>query len=326
MPGDRIEHGAVIPVELIPTLRASAASSSSRNPPSSPSAATSTAPTSTPTTCRTCGGVVRCSPAGVGVAAGTDAPFGDPNPWRAVAAARDRTTPSGAVLGPDERIPAARALDLFLTPARRPGRPAAPRRARRPRRPVRPRRPAGPSPTRRHPSPPPSRRRPDRSPDHGPSSRSTVRPPRGVGAYGTGMDLGVCVASKVDDIDHAVLAEQLGYSHLWFADSQMLWSDCYATMALAAGPHRADPDRHRRRRRRHALQRGDRGRPRHDQPPRAGPRVLRRRLRQHGDARDGRSADADRRVRALHRGAAPAARRRARRTWRSAAASAPSVT
>ena len=48
------------------------------------------------------------------------------------------------------------------------------------------------------------------------------------------MDLGVCVASKVDDIDHAVLAEQLGYSHLWFADSQMLWSDCYATMALAA--------------------------------------------------------------------------------------------
>ena len=44
----------------------------------------------------------------------------------------------------------------------------------------------------------------------------------------------MCVASKVDDIDHAVLAEQLGYSHLWFADSQMLWSDCYATMALAA--------------------------------------------------------------------------------------------
>ena len=38
----------------------------------------------------------------------------------------------------------------------------------------------------------------------------------------------------VDDIEYAVLAEQLGFSHLWFADSQMLWSDCYATMALAA--------------------------------------------------------------------------------------------
>jgi len=44
----------------------------------------------------------------------------------------------------------------------------------------------------------------------------------------------VCVASKIDDIEHAVLAEELGYSHLWFADSQMLWSDVYATMALAA--------------------------------------------------------------------------------------------
>ena len=48
------------------------------------------------------------------------------------------------------------------------------------------------------------------------------------------MDLGVCVASAIDDIEYAVLAEELGYSHLWFADSQMLWSDCYATMALAA--------------------------------------------------------------------------------------------
>ena len=48
------------------------------------------------------------------------------------------------------------------------------------------------------------------------------------------MDLGVCVASNVDDVGYAVLAEELGYSHLWFADSQLLWSDCYATMALAA--------------------------------------------------------------------------------------------
>ena len=48
------------------------------------------------------------------------------------------------------------------------------------------------------------------------------------------MDLGVCVASSIADVDYAVLAEELGYSHLWFADSQMLWSDCYATMALAA--------------------------------------------------------------------------------------------
>ena len=50
----------------------------------------------------------------------------------------------------------------------------------------------------------------------------------------TSIDLGVCIASKIDDIDEAVLAEQLGYSHVWVADSQMIWSDCYAVMALIA--------------------------------------------------------------------------------------------
>ena len=48
------------------------------------------------------------------------------------------------------------------------------------------------------------------------------------------MDLGVCVATHVGDIDYVVRAEELGYSHAWFADSQMLWSDCYAALALAA--------------------------------------------------------------------------------------------
>lgn len=49
-----------------------------------------------------------------------------------------------------------------------------------------------------------------------------------------GMDIGVCMAAKIDDINYAVLAESLGYSHIWVADSQMIWSDCYATMALIA--------------------------------------------------------------------------------------------
>jgi len=48
------------------------------------------------------------------------------------------------------------------------------------------------------------------------------------------MELGVCVASHIGDIDYVVRAEELGYSHAWLADSQMLWSDCYATLALAA--------------------------------------------------------------------------------------------
>ena len=48
------------------------------------------------------------------------------------------------------------------------------------------------------------------------------------------MDLGVCIASHIGDLDYVARAEELGYTHAWFADSHMLWSDCYATLALAA--------------------------------------------------------------------------------------------
>jgi predicted amidohydrolase YtcJ len=59
--------------------------------------------------------------AGIAVAAGTDAPFGDPDPWAAMRAAVHRRTPAGAVLGDDERIDAQAALDLFLGHPDRPG-------------------------------------------------------------------------------------------------------------------------------------------------------------------------------------------------------------
>ena len=39
------------------------------------------------------------------------------------------------------------------------------------------------------------------------------------------IDIGICVASHIGDIDYIVRAEELGYSHAWLADSQMLWSD-----------------------------------------------------------------------------------------------------
>ena len=48
------------------------------------------------------------------------------------------------------------------------------------------------------------------------------------------MDFGICVASHIGDIDYVVRAEALGYSHAWLADSQMIWSDCYAALALSA--------------------------------------------------------------------------------------------
>jgi predicted amidohydrolase YtcJ len=64
--------------------------------------------------------------AGVPVAAGTDAPYGRPDPWAAMAAATARRTATGTVVGPDERLSPRRALDLFLGPPLRPG--GAPRR------------------------------------------------------------------------------------------------------------------------------------------------------------------------------------------------------
>ena len=48
------------------------------------------------------------------------------------------------------------------------------------------------------------------------------------------MDYGICVASRPADIEYVVEAERLGFSHAWMADSQMIWSDVYAMLALAA--------------------------------------------------------------------------------------------
>jgi len=59
--------------------------------------------------------------AGVRLAAGSDAPFGDPDPWAAMQAATTRRTRSGAVLLPDEAITPERALALFTTPLGDPG-------------------------------------------------------------------------------------------------------------------------------------------------------------------------------------------------------------
>jgi predicted amidohydrolase YtcJ len=64
--------------------------------------------------------------AGVPLAAGTDAPFGDPDPWRAMRAAVLRRTAGGHRFGARESLSPEQALALFLSPAHAPG--AAPRR------------------------------------------------------------------------------------------------------------------------------------------------------------------------------------------------------
>lgn len=64
--------------------------------------------------------------AGVAIGGGTDAPFGDPNPWLAMQAAVQRRTSAGVCLGPGERVSPEAALGLFTSPPEAPG--AAPRR------------------------------------------------------------------------------------------------------------------------------------------------------------------------------------------------------
>ena len=60
--------------------------------------------------------------AGLRVAGGTDAPFGKPNPWLAMwAAVRRKTQPGEQVIAPQERVAAAQARDLFLSPPDDPG-------------------------------------------------------------------------------------------------------------------------------------------------------------------------------------------------------------
>ena len=48
------------------------------------------------------------------------------------------------------------------------------------------------------------------------------------------MQFSICVMANIDEIDFFPHAEHLGYAAVWVADSQLLFSDCYAVLALAA--------------------------------------------------------------------------------------------
>jgi 5,10-methylenetetrahydromethanopterin reductase len=48
------------------------------------------------------------------------------------------------------------------------------------------------------------------------------------------MRFGVCLMANIDEIPFFGYAESLGYDSVWVTDSQMLYSDCYAVLALAA--------------------------------------------------------------------------------------------
>ncbi|MBI4081497.1 MAG: LLM class flavin-dependent oxidoreductase [Candidatus Lambdaproteobacteria bacterium] len=47
------------------------------------------------------------------------------------------------------------------------------------------------------------------------------------------MDFGITWA-KIDEMEYITLAEQMGYTHLWVTDSQMIRSNCFAVLTMAA--------------------------------------------------------------------------------------------
>ncbi len=48
------------------------------------------------------------------------------------------------------------------------------------------------------------------------------------------MKFGFCMMAEIDEIGFFSFAESLGYDSVWVADSQMLYSDVYMVLALAA--------------------------------------------------------------------------------------------
>jgi len=122
-PGDRIEHGSIIHPAHLPRL-----------------AAHGLTVVTQPGFLRQSGDrylrdvdasdqphLYRCSSlqaASIPVGGSTDAPFGPDDPWLAMAAAVDRTSAGGMVVGADEAVTPEVALRLFLSPATNPGGPA----------------------------------------------------------------------------------------------------------------------------------------------------------------------------------------------------------
>jgi predicted amidohydrolase YtcJ len=121
-PGDRVEHAALVPAELVhdlarrglrvvtqPGFLADRGDRYLRDVPTADQ-----------------GDLYRCRSlrdAGVPLAFSSDAPYGPLDPWVVIAAALDRRVPGDAVAGPAERLTPAAALDAYLAPADTPGGP-----------------------------------------------------------------------------------------------------------------------------------------------------------------------------------------------------------
>jgi len=123
LPGDRIEHAALVPRELLSDL-ARLGVRVVTQPGFLPHRGDDFLRDLPP---GDCADLYRCATlrqAGVPVALSSDAPYGPLDPWAAIVAATGRRTASGQVAGPEERLTFAEALDAYLAPPDAPGGPA----------------------------------------------------------------------------------------------------------------------------------------------------------------------------------------------------------
>jgi predicted amidohydrolase YtcJ len=120
--GDRIEHGAVVGADVRPLLRESGVTVVTQ-PNFVAERGDDYMIDVAPEEQADLWPVASLLSAGVPMAAGTDAPYGRPDPWALLHAAVTRRTGAGRILGPQERVDAGRALDLLLGPADQPGGP-----------------------------------------------------------------------------------------------------------------------------------------------------------------------------------------------------------
>ncbi len=120
LPGDRIEHAAVAPPEFLPLLaerRLTVVTQPNFVLERGDLYLREVDPVDRPWLYRLRGFLA----AGIPLAGGTDAPFGDPDPWIAMQAAVTRRTRAGEPLGLDEALTPEEAVGLFLGEGGDPG-------------------------------------------------------------------------------------------------------------------------------------------------------------------------------------------------------------
>jgi predicted amidohydrolase YtcJ len=118
--GDRIEHASIAPAELLPRMRELGVIVVTQ-PNFVWERGDQYLQDVAPEELRSLYRARGLRDAGIAIAGGTDAPFGAPDPWRAMQAAVDRRTRGGAILGEAEALSPEDAYHLFTSPLREPG-------------------------------------------------------------------------------------------------------------------------------------------------------------------------------------------------------------